>query len=112
MTFPKTYEAASAPPEVVALVSRLVPQLIAGDHPALAALREQLRFATIRDVQMTGHGFYAAFDVPPDVPLAVPASFAGGDAQIVLEGAAAGAGCVLFIEGGRLDTPEGDTFCD
>jgi hypothetical protein len=55
MTFPKTYEAASAPPEVVALVSRLVPQLIAGD-PALAALREQLRFATIRDVQMIGHG--------------------------------------------------------
>jgi hypothetical protein len=41
----------------------------------------------------------------------VPASFAGGDAQIVLEGAA-GAGCVLFIEGGRLDTLEGYTFGD
>ena len=112
MTFPKTYAAASAPSEVVALVNRLVPQLIAGDHPALTALREQLRFATIREVQMTGQGFYAEFDVPSDVPLAVPATFAGGNAEIVLEGAAAGAGCVLFIRDGRLATLEGYTFGD
>jgi hypothetical protein len=112
MTFPKTYQATSAPPEVVALVNRLVPQLIAGDHPALTALQEQLRFATLREVQMTGHGFYADFDTPSDVPLTVPASFAGGDAEIVLEGASAKAGCVLFIREGRLATLEGYTFGD
>lgn len=112
MTLPKTYDVASAPREVVALVNRLVPQLIAGDHSSLTALREQLPFATIREVQMTGHGFYAEFDVPADVPLAVPANFAGGNAEIVLAGATAAAGCVLFVRDGRLATLEGYTFGD
>ncbi len=59
---------------------------------------------------MTGHGFYADFETPPDVPLAIPANFAGGNAEIALEGATAGAGCVLFVKSGRLATLEGYTF--
>jgi hypothetical protein len=110
MTLPKKYEAGSAPGEVLALAKRLVPQLIAGDHPALAALREQFRQATVAEVEMTGHGFYVYFWTPPEAPLARPADFAGGNAEIVLEGATAGAGCVLFVRGGRLATLEGYTF--
>jgi hypothetical protein len=112
MTFPKKYAAASAPPEVLALVNRLLPQLIAGDHPALVALREQFRHASIAEVQMTGHGFYADFETPAGVPLATPSDFAGGNAEITLEGATAGAGCVLFVKKGRLATLEGYTFGD
>lgn len=112
MTFPKKYEAGSAPSEVLSLVNRLIPQLIVGDHPALIALREQFRRATISEVEMTGHGFYVDFSTPPEAPLATPADFAGGNAEIVLEGATAGAGCVLFVRDGRLATLEGYTFGD
>ena len=112
MTFPKKYAAASAPSEVLVLVNRLVPQLIVGDHPALIALREQFRRASIAAVEMTGHGFYVDFETPPDVPLAIPSDFAGGNAEIALEGATAGAGCVLFVKNGRLATLEGYTFGD
>jgi len=85
-------------------VNRLVPELIAGDHPALIALREQFRRATISEVEMTGHGFYVDFSIPTDAALAMPADFSGGNAEIGLEGATVGAGCVLFVRDGRLAT--------
>jgi hypothetical protein len=101
MRFPKKYSAAAAPREVLALIDRLVPSLIEGDHPALAALREQFRRLRVREVEMMGVGFYAEFDVPLDAPLAEPSNFAGGNATIALEGASHGAGCVLFVRDGR-----------
>jgi hypothetical protein len=110
MSYPKKYSGTTAPAEVLALVSRLVPVLLGGDHPAHAALREQFSHARIREVEMTGHGFYVDFDVPDNAPLAVPPTFAGGNAEIALEGASAGAGCVLFVRDGRLATLEGYTF--
>lgn len=112
MTFPKKYDGASAPSEVLVLVNRLVPQLIVGDHPALIALREQFHRASIAEVEMTGHGFYADFEIPADAPLAIPSDFTGGNAEIALEGATAGAGCVLFVKSGRLATLEVYTFDD
>lgn len=105
MTFPKTYEAASASKRSRRSgESTRPPAHRRRSSGSNRALREQLRLATIREVQMTRHGFYAEFDVPSDVPLAVPANFAGGNAEIFLEGAAGGAGCVLFIPDGRLTT--------
>lgn len=106
------YDAASAPSDVLLLVNRLVPQMIVGDHPALVVLREQFRRASIARVEMTGRGFYADFDLPPDVQLTEPADFAGGSAEIVLEGTTAGAGCVLFVRDGRLATLEAYTYGD
>ena len=41
MTFPKKYGPAEVPPSVQSLLSGLLPQLIEGTHPALAALREK-----------------------------------------------------------------------
>ena len=112
MQFPKKYGAGEAPPEVLALVERLVPSLISGDHPALAALRGQFRRARIREVELTGVGFYVDFDIPADSPLAVPSDFTGGSATITLEGASHGAGCVLFVRDGRLATLECYTYAD
>ena len=43
MTFPRKYGATEVPLSVQSLVSDLLPQLIEGVHPALAALREQYR---------------------------------------------------------------------
>ena len=101
------YPANDAPPEVTKLVWQLVPQLIQGDHPALWALREQFRRARITEVWMTGVGFSAEFDVPEDAPLTDPLNLTGGDATITVDGLEHGAGCVLFVRGGRLSMIEG-----
>lgn len=112
MTVPRKYDGWAAPEEIVALVGRLVPQLVSGDDPALIALQEQFRVATIAEVEMTGCGFYVDFSIPSDAPRTTPLNFAGGNAEIVLERAPLGAGCVLFVKDGRLATLEGYTFGD
>lgn len=94
------------------LAERLVPLLIEGDHPALSALRQQFSRVRVKEVELTGHGFYVDFEVPPDVPLAEPKNFAGGDVRLTVQGVKSGAGCVLFVRGGRLATLEGYTFGD
>jgi hypothetical protein len=69
--FPKRYVPGDGPPEVVALVRRLVPLLIAGEHPALTALREQWTRTQLGVVELSGVGFFAHLEVPPDAPKAV-----------------------------------------
>jgi len=110
MTFPKKYGPADVPASVKTLIETLLPQLLEGTHPALAALREQLQGALVTEVEMTGAGFYADFVVPPDAPLADPPNFAGGDADITLSSAPHGVGCVVFVREGRLATFEGYTY--
>ena len=112
MAYPKRYTVDQAPTEVVSLINRLMPALIAGDHSTLAALREQLSHARIAEVEMTRHGFYARFAVSPDAPLASPPNLTGGSATIGLSGIKHGAGCVLFVRDGRLTMLEGYTYDD
>lgn len=112
MEFPKRYRSEEAPAELLRLTGRLVPLLIAGDHPALSALRQQYSKARVKQVELTGAAFYVEFEVPPDAPLAEPANFAGGDARITLKGVKNGAGCALFVRKGRLATFEGYTYGD
>jgi hypothetical protein len=95
---------------VLRRAERLVPALIEGTHPAMAALREQYRRSHIKEVELTGAGFYMDFEVPLDAPRAVPANFAGGHAKIILKGVDCEAGCVLFVRDGRLSTLEGYTY--
>jgi hypothetical protein len=110
--FPKKYGPTDVPASVETLIAVLLPQLLEGPHPALAALREQLGGARVIGVEMTGAGFYADLAVPSDAPLADPPNFAGGHADIILSGAQHGAGCVLFVREGRLATLEGFTYAD
>jgi hypothetical protein len=112
MTFPTKRGPTEIPPSVEMLIVLLLPRLLEGSHPALAALREQFRGVRITEVEMTGHGFYAHFAVPQDAPLANPPDFAGGNADIVLSSTQNGAGCVVFVRKGRLATLEGYTFTE
>ena len=98
MRFPKN-DAENAPDGVIRLAERLVPLLIEGEHPALLALRQQFPRARVKEVELTGHGFYVNFEVPPDVPLTEPTDFAGGDARLTVQGIKNRAECVLFIRG-------------
>jgi hypothetical protein len=101
MTFPIKYGPDKIPPSVKTLLTHAMPRLIEGPHPVLATLREQYRLATVKQVELTGVGFYVDFDVPPDAPLTDPPGFVGGHAEIVVTGVE-GAGCVLFVRDGRL----------
>jgi hypothetical protein len=112
MTWPKKHSADQQPASVVELTMRLVPLLIEGTHPALAALREQFPRARISHIELTGSGFHVDFEVPEDVPLTEPADFTGGDAVIRLIGSDIPGGCVLFVRGGRLATFEGYSYGD
>ncbi|MCE5228207.1 hypothetical protein LLG95_01240 [bacterium] len=109
-TFPKVFSSQNAPREIIALAENLMPLLLSGEHPALKALRQQLQMAKIKDVEMTGHGFFLNYDVPDDAPRTNPANIAGGSAYIEVTGLPAGAGCVVFVENGKLSCLEGYAY--
>jgi len=84
--------------------------MLEGSDPVLAVLREQLRQATVTSVELSGVGFFAHLAVPRGLPIATPPRIVGGDAAIVLTGVEHGAGCVLFVDDGRLSMFEGYTY--
>jgi hypothetical protein len=110
MGWPKTYAVGDAPAEMLELVRRLVPMLLAGDHPASAALRSQHARASVDRVELTGAGFFVEFSVPLDAPRAEPRELTGGNVPIQIEGLEHGAGCLLFVRDGILRTLEGYTY--
>jgi hypothetical protein len=112
MMWPKKYEAAGAPQELLELVARLMPLLLEGQHPAVAVLREQYKLSRVGAVELTGVGFFVSFEVSIDAPLCDPLRFAGGHVKIEAAGVQHGAGCVLFVRDGRLATLEGYTYAD
>jgi hypothetical protein len=112
MQFPREYEPGEAPEAVRKLVAELLPRLIEGSHPALAALRAQLPYLRVTSVELTGAGFYADLEVVGNTPLAVPADFAGGYALITFAGSPGEAGRVLFVRNGCLSMLEGYTYGD
>lgn len=108
--YPKRYEGNAAPPAILELVGLLLPGLLQGEHPALAALRSQFESARVERVELTGPGFFVEFSVSPSAPQTEPSFFAGGDAEITIEGARQPAGCVLHVKDGRLNRLEGYTY--
>ncbi|HEY2954099.1 MAG TPA: hypothetical protein VGK89_02480 [Candidatus Eisenbacteria bacterium] len=107
MTYPRRFAPGEGPPQIRALVERLLPLLLAGDHPTLLILREQLQGARVGSIELSGTGFFADIHVSAHAPKVEPPDFAGGDAKIKLEGIPVAAGCVLFVRGGHLFMLEG-----
>jgi hypothetical protein len=110
--WPKMYSAAEAPQEVLGLVSRLMPLLLASDNPTCAILRNQYARSTILQVKLTGVGFFVDFEIPADAARTIPGNFVGGGARIAVEGVEHGAGCLLFVRDGALSVLEGFTYAD
>ncbi len=86
--------------------------LLAGDHPALVALRHQLAHLSVRSREYTGVGFYTFFDLDATTVAApVPKAWIPlGDVELAMPGLAHGAGLVLFIENGLMTDLEGFTY--
>src|ERR1700686_78288 len=85
--------------------------LLDGDHPVLAVLREQAALARVATRDLTGVGFFTHFDAPSTAPrLLSPSSIVIADGCADGAGLEAGAGFLLFIDGGAISTLECFTF--
>jgi hypothetical protein len=93
------------------LEEAVMKRLLDGSDPVLQTLAAQLRMARIKDRELTGVGFYTAFDVPPEAPrLEANNTFSFGDVRAELEGLSHGAGFVLHVTDGVLDCLEGYSY--
>jgi hypothetical protein len=104
--YPRTVSVSALSPELATLIDELTTRLLSGDSPTHAVLREQFAKASIRDVELTGVGLYANFDVPGEVPSVAPARMIGGDVLMEIEGLQGGAGCLISVSSGRLECLE------
>jgi|CXWL01.1.fsa_nt_gi hypothetical protein len=89
--------------------------LLAGEDPVLLGLRNQLAIASVISREMTGHGFYLHFSIPPSTSklhekLPCKPSFCFGDVNASVEGLNHGAGFLLWVTNGVLDFLEGYTY--
>jgi len=95
---------------LTALEQAVMEMLLRGDDPTLSILREQLQRASVASRDMTGVGFMTVFSVSDDVPRTPKDSFAFGDVKAELSGLQNGAGFVVFVRAGKLDSLEGHTY--
>jgi len=95
-----------------ALIFTLSERLLSGDEPQHETLRRQLRSARLARVELTGAGLYAYFAHPSETPTVEPAAMIGGDVPMQVTGLDAPAGCLIAINGGRIDFLEIYTFGD
>ena len=89
------------------LIERLMRLLLAEDDPRSAVLRAQYEASVLVDVELTGVGFFANFEVAADAPRCTPPDFFDGDAAIDIEGVEYPAGCLLGVADGALSFLEG-----
>ena len=85
---------------------QVMEKILAGGHPSLAALRRQYQLAQITGRDFTGAGFFTYFSVPPTAPRVAPARLQLSDLHVVLSGSEHGAGVLLFVDEGVLETLE------
>ena len=88
--------------DLAILEKAVLTKLLDGDHPNLVLLREQVSRAAVSSVELSGVGFFVDFRVPDGMPLTDPLRLVGGGAEVSLSCAPHGAGCVLFVDEGRL----------
>lgn len=93
------------------LEQAVMDKLLDGDHPVLAALREQAARARVSSHECSSAGFFCSFEVSADAaPLPGSTDFELGDVDAAVDGLEHGAGFLLFVRGGRLAALEGYTY--
>ena len=99
-------------PGLTNLEVAVLDQLLAGEHPVLAALRAQARGLTAKSRTKTGVGFSTQLRVLAGVPRAALSRdrVHVGDVEADIPGLKHGAGFVLFVEDGYLAALEGYTY--
>ena len=90
----------------------VIATFLRADHPVFEALRKQLDACRVEDRHFTGVGFFARLAVPPDVAPArvTRARLALSDVGASLGGLEHGAGFILWVENGLLETLEAFSY--
>jgi hypothetical protein len=86
--------------------------ILGGDDPRLPALRRQWDSATLVSREYTGVGFYTTLRVPKELALEGHPHLTAADVHADIEGLEHGAGFVLFVIDGLMETLEGYTSAD
>jgi len=87
--------------------SQVMAMLLRGENAILATLRDQLAVASVARREFTGVGFFTGFDVPPNVAkLSSSRRVTIQDVHADIVGLQHGAGFIMFVDGGVLDTLE------
>ena len=85
---------------------RVMKKILAGDHPSLAVLRAQYDIARVDGRDFSGSGFFTHYSVPAAAPRVSPPRLQLSDLHLELAGSEYGAGVILFIDQGVLETLE------
>jgi hypothetical protein len=85
-------------------------RLLDGDDPVLQVLRQQLGSCSGFERELTGAGFFLRFKFGDDVQRVTPGSFHFGEVSADIEGLQYGAGFVLFVKRGLLESLEGYSY--
>ncbi|MGH9477469.1 MAG: hypothetical protein ACRD1C_14280 [Terriglobales bacterium] len=95
------------------LECNVLEMFLAGPEPELATLRVQAGSVQAADRRLSGVGFHTKFAYPSEpVPLPGRPTFDLGDVNGKSPQLALGAGFVLFVRGGVLESLEGYTYDD
>jgi hypothetical protein len=94
------------------LESAVLEDLLDGNHPVLAALRDQIAGLSVVERERTGTGFFTKFETPPATKRAPVSteSIRFGDVVASIDGLANGAGFLLYVDGGLIRMLEGYSF--
>jgi hypothetical protein len=86
--------------------------LLAGEHPILAALREQADHVAVRSRETSAVGAFINFEVDHSTvpPIQIRSRLVLGDGVIVTPRLQHGAGCSLFVEDGYISFLEVFTY--
>jgi hypothetical protein len=98
--------------DLTELERAVLTELLAGDHPLLEQLRNQLAHCRVSRRKYTGVGFWTDLDVGGNAPAVNDMKLRFGDVIADIDGMAHGAGFVLFIEHGLLSNLEGYGYDD
>lgn len=87
-------------------------KLLHGEHPVLAALREQVPAVSVATREETGAGFFTRFTLPDEIVRAPTSSehLRIGDVEATVDGLSHGAGFLLYVEHGVLHMLEGYSY--
>ncbi len=93
------------------LEKAVLEKLLSGESETYRILQKQYSTSRVADRKMTGVGFFTRFSLPDDAPkLPDEATFHIADVAADINDLKHGAGFVLFIEDGQIETLEGYTY--
>ncbi|MGH6836100.1 MAG: hypothetical protein ACREC9_11230 [Methylocella sp.] len=93
------------------LEQAVLEHLLSGETERYRILQKQICAVRVTERKLTGVGFFTRFSTPDDVPkLSHEATFQFGDVAADINGLKHGAGFLLFVEDGRIETLEGNTY--